>query len=128
MAPAVRPSAEDARAQLDRLIRPGFIRSTGTRRLPDLLRYLQGIERRLERLSEAIPRDRQRMRDVHALEDRYRALLRTFGGDGRAVPAEVIELGWALEEHRISVFAPSIGAQGLSSGPRIQRELARFGA
>ena len=126
IAPAVRPSADDARAQLERLVRPGFVRATGTRRLPDLLRYLQGIERRLDRLSEAIPRDRQRMREVHALEDRYRALLRTFDG-GRAVPSEAIELGWALEEHRISVFAPAIGARGLASAPRIQRELARLG-
>jgi len=126
IAPVVQPSAADARAQLERLVRPGFVRAAGTRRLPDVLRYLQGIERRLDKLAGEVPRDRQRMQEVHALEHRYGQLLRRFG-DG-VVPADVVDLGWMLEEHRISVFAQSLGTKGPASAQKLQRELARLGA
>ena len=125
IAPVVRPSADDARAHLQRLTRPGFVRSTGTRRLPDVLRYLQGIERRLDKLAGEVPRDQQRMREVHPIEQRYAALLRAFGD--RPVPPEVVNVGWMLEELRISVFAQALGTNGPISLQRLQRELGRLG-
>jgi ATP-dependent helicase HrpA len=125
IAPVVRPSADDARGHMQRLTRPGFVRSTGTRRLRDVLRYLQGIERRLDRLAGELPRDQQRMREVQPIEQRYAALLRTFGN--RPVPPEVVDLGWMLEELRISVFAQALGTNGPISLQRVQRELERLG-
>ena len=44
--PTLIPALTDIRAQLSRLIFPGFVTATGRRRLPDLLRYLRAIERR----------------------------------------------------------------------------------
>src|SRR5208282_2214414 len=48
-ADAVQPAVADMRAQLSGLIRPGFVTATGYRRLPQLTRYLRGIERRLDK-------------------------------------------------------------------------------
>ena len=47
--PALAPAFADMRAQLSALVYPGFIAETGSRRLPDLLRYLRAISRRLEK-------------------------------------------------------------------------------
>ncbi|MBX3284123.1 MAG: ATP-dependent RNA helicase HrpA, partial [Actinobacteria bacterium] len=60
-ADALAPAVADARAQLGRLVRPGFVASAGTARLGDVARYVRGIERRLEKLPEAPGKDHRRM-------------------------------------------------------------------
>ena len=52
-APVLAPAVADLRGQLSGLIHPGFIAETGAARLPDLLRYLQGMSRRLEKMPES---------------------------------------------------------------------------
>jgi ATP-dependent helicase HrpA len=121
VAAALQPSVDDAAAQLDRLVRPGFVRVAGTRRLPDVHRYVRGIEHRLERLAGGVPGDQRRMAEVVPLESRYAGLL---GRSGRSpVPVEVVELGWELEELRVSLFAQPLGARGSVSAKRIARAL-----
>ncbi len=124
VAPSLLPTVADVRAQLSRLLRPTFVAASGTGRLADVLRYLQAIERRLDKLAGEVPRDQQRMREVHRLEAEYTALLQRFGA--RPIPAEVVELGWMLEEHRVGVFAQAVGVKGGVSATKIQRELARW--
>ena len=53
------------------------------------------------------------------LEDEYAALLRR-GATGHAA----VELGWRLEELRVSVFAQPVGATGGVSPTKVRRELA----
>ena len=125
IAPAVAASADDAHAHLDRLVRPGFVAATGTHRMGDLVRYVRAIDHRLTRLPEGPRRDQARLRDVAPLEARYRRLLDACG---RSVPAEVIELGWAIEELRVSVFAQQLGAAKGTSAARISKELGALGA
>jgi ATP-dependent helicase HrpA len=117
----VRASAEDALAQLDRLVRPGFIVASGEHRLTDIVRYVRGIERRLEKLPDDPRRDQQRLIEVHALEQRYSRLLRRL--DRAAITPEVIEIGWMLEELRISVFAQALGTSFPVSPQRIIKAL-----
>ena len=74
VAPAVERSVADARAHLDRLVRPGFVVRAGTRRLPDVHRYVRAIEYRLDRLAEDVPRDLRRMAEIVPLEQRYAGL------------------------------------------------------
>ncbi len=62
----------DVAQQIGRLVFPGFITATGAARLPDVERYLRGAAWRLERLHRAAAVDRDRMREVHELEDPYR--------------------------------------------------------
>jgi ATP-dependent helicase HrpA len=119
VAPALQPSVADATAQLDRLVRPGFVRRAGTARLDDVARYVRAIGFRLDRLAQDVGRDRRRMDEVVPLEDEYAALVRR-GATGAAV----VELGWRLEELRVSTFAQPIGAKGAVSATKLRRELA----
>ncbi len=122
---SVRPSAEDALAQLDRLVRPGFVVATGVHRLPDVLRYVRGIARRLDKLPDDPAKDRRKLAEVRALEQRYTRLLDRL--DRGAVTPEVIDLGWLLEELRIGVFAESLGTARPASTQRVVKELQRLG-
>ena len=110
------------RAQLARLVFPGFAARTGPARLPDVERYLAGAARRLERLPDATAVDRDRMRAVHELEQAYRARLDGWPR-GRALPAAVREVPWMIEELRISQFAQGLGTRGPVSAKRIRRAL-----
>jgi ATP-dependent helicase HrpA len=53
----MQPAVADMRAQLRGLIYPGFVTATGYRWLPQLARYLRGIERRLDKLPDSPARD-----------------------------------------------------------------------
>jgi ATP-dependent helicase HrpA len=125
VAPALATSVTDARNQLQRLVRPGFVASAGTRRLGDVQRYLTGLDRRLDKLASDTARDLQRVTEVRALENRYVALLDRLG---RRVSPDVVELGWQLEELRVGVFAQAVGTNGTVSVKRVQRALTEFGA
>jgi ATP-dependent helicase HrpA len=59
---------------------------------------------------------------VHELEDAYRRRLEAWPS-GRALPAELEELPWMLEELRVSHFAQSLGVRGQVSSKRIRRVL-----
>ena len=121
-APSLAPSIADVRAQLARLVRPGFVTATGARRLGDLLRYLCAIELRLDKLPEQPQRDRDRVLSVQRLEGEW-AALREAAGPG-PLPAEVAEIGWMLEELRVGTFAQSLGTAVPVSEQRVQRALA----
>jgi len=126
VAPSLQVSVNDAAAQLDRLVRRHFVTTAGLRRLPDLVRYVRGIERRLDKLTADAPRDQHRLRPIVVLERRYADLLARLGRG--PVGPELIELGWLLEELRVSEFAQMLGVPVAVSHQRISRELARFGA
>ncbi|MGI9052666.1 MAG: ATP-dependent RNA helicase HrpA [Ilumatobacteraceae bacterium] len=118
-APSAQPIIEDAEAHLGRLLRPGFVLAAGTGRLPDVLRYVRGIEHRLERLDPA--RDARRRADVVPLEQRHAALVGTY--EGHALPQDVADIGWLLEELRVSLFAQPLGTRQPVSPTRLGRVL-----
>ncbi|MCU1352513.1 MAG: hrpA [Acidimicrobiales bacterium] len=119
--PTVAVSVADARAQLRRLVRPGFVTSSGTARLPDVLRYVRAIGKRLEKVAEAPRRDQERIIEVAAVERYYQQLLTALTPS--QVTRRVVEAGWMLEELRVSVFSQSVGAKGQVSAKRIRREI-----
>ncbi len=121
VAAALVPVVEDARSHLDRLVRPGFVSTAGVERLAAVERYVQGIARRLDKVSSDIAKDRRVMLQVQDLERRYGQLVR----NGSSGP-DVVALGWSLEELRVSLFAQSLGTSGPVSVARIERELARL--
>jgi len=116
-------SRADVLAQVDRLLRPGFVTATGLARLPDLERYIRAAAVRLERLPAAPAADRDRMKAVHELERAYRLRLQDWPR-GRAVPEELREVPWMLEELRVSHFAQALGTKGSISSKRIRQALA----
>ena len=81
----LQPARADVRAQLARLVYPGFVAATGIDRLADVERYLRAAARRLERLPDATAVDRDRMNSVHELERAYRERLAAC--PGAAAPA-----------------------------------------
>jgi len=107
--PALAESADDMRAQLARLIYPGFISDIGARRLPDVVRYLRGIAHRLDKAPAAIGRDLDRMDAVHRVSDDYDQLLIELGPDAR-YREDVKAIRWMIEELRMSLFAQPLGA------------------
>jgi ATP-dependent helicase HrpA len=120
-APAYDPARLDVATQLGRLVFDGFIATTGAQRLPDVLRYLRGAERRLERLPDTLAVDRDRMRGVQELEADYRAIAEALRG--RPQPPALHEARWLLEELRMSHFAQALGVRGQVSAKRIRRLL-----
>jgi ATP-dependent helicase HrpA len=116
-APVLQPSVADVRTQLDRLVHPGFVRSTGFGRLAHMERYLQAVLRRLDKLPEDPGRDRRLLAEIRELEDDYAAVApRDPGG----------EVGWMLEELRVSVFAQQLGTAQPVSPQRIRKAMHRL--
>ena len=110
--PVLIPALSDIRGQLGRLVYPGFVTATGWRRLPDLVRYLRAIERRLDRLPNDPNGDRIRMLQAQQLEQEY-----------AAAPAKSAEVRWMLEEYRVSLFAQQLGTPYPVSDKRIRKAM-----
>jgi ATP-dependent helicase HrpA len=120
--PAQAEAVADIRAQLDRLLPPGFVTATGRARLADLTRYLTAIRRRLDRLPYAIEADRERMARVHAVRDAYDELVRALP-PGRSAAADVVDIGRQIEELRVSLWAQQLGTPRPVSEERIYRAI-----
>jgi ATP-dependent helicase HrpA len=108
----------DMRAQFSALIYPGFVAETGARRLPDLVRYLRAMARRLDKLPGEAAKDAQRMATVHRVADAYQAALAALSPADRRSPS-ALAVRWQIEELRVSLFAQVIGTAGPVSEKRI---------
>ena len=117
-AEAFEPSIADVGDQLSRLVYPGMLTAMGIGRLDDLHRYLQAVEYRLSRLAETLPRDRERMARIQVLEADHDHLLDTLPSS-----PELIDIGWQLQELRVSLFAQHLGVKGTVSEKRIRTAL-----
>ncbi|MEU8825905.1 ATP-dependent RNA helicase HrpA [Streptomyces sp. NPDC048636] len=120
--PVLLSSLQDIQEQLSRLITPGFVTAHGVRRLPDLMRYLVAVDRRLQQLAANAERDRTRMAKVHEMQDEYAWLLEQFPA-GRPVPQEALEIRWMIEELRVSYFAHALGTAYPVSDKRIVKAI-----
>jgi ATP-dependent helicase HrpA len=119
---ALVPALTDIRAQSAGLVHRGFVTEAGWRRLPDVLRYLRGIERRLAKLPNDPHGDRHRMLKLTDLQEAYAARLAAVPA-GRTVPEELTQVRWMLEELRVSFFAQSLGTPYPVSDKRILKAL-----
>jgi ATP-dependent helicase HrpA len=121
---SVAPNVADVRRHLARLVRERFGVAHGEHRLADVLRYLNGITRRLDKLPEHPAKDLRKLAEVRKVERDYSSLLESLPpGD---VGPDIVDLGWMLEELRVSVFAPSLGTSRPVSTKRIVAELAKL--
>lgn len=128
--PAVRPMVADVRAQLRELVRPGFVADTGMRRLADLHRYLRAALQRLDKGIEsaaALARDAQALEQVDLVEGRYADLLDRLRPAQRGA-ADVVAIGWMIEELRVSLFAQTLGTAHSVSPQRILKAMAKVTA
>ncbi|WP_328770485.1 ATP-dependent RNA helicase HrpA [Streptomyces sp. NBC_00286] len=120
--PALLANLADARGQLDGLVKPGFVTEAGIRRLPDLMRYLVAVDRRLQQMPTNVQRDTTRMAKVHEMRDEYAWLLEQLPA-GRPVPQQVLEIRWMIEELRVSYFAHALGTAYPVSDKRIVKAI-----
>jgi ATP-dependent helicase HrpA len=118
---------DDMRAQFSALIYHGFIAETGLRRLPDLVRYLKAIIRRLDKMAESPARDAERMAVVHRVADAYQQALRELGEPARSGD-DAVAIRWMIEELRVSLFAQTLGTPQPVSEKRIRAALDRLAA
>ncbi|WBQ02137.1 ATP-dependent RNA helicase HrpA [Kribbella sp. CA-293567] len=120
--PALLAALSDVRGQLEGLVHRGFITEAGAQRLPDLARYLRGIEQRLDKIGANAMRDRSGMAIVQTLTDEYQKRLRAVP-TGKYPSPELLEVRWMLEELRISLFAQTLGTPYPVSDKRIRKAL-----
>lgn len=123
---AHRDAVADIRDQLHRLLAPGFVATAGRARLTDITRYLAAIRRRLDQLPHASTADRQRMDQVHAVQDAYGELLAELP-PARRTAADVRDIGWQIEELRVSLWAQQLGTPRPVSQQRIYRAIDAAG-
>ncbi|HEX5534582.1 MAG TPA: ATP-dependent RNA helicase HrpA [Actinomycetales bacterium] len=116
------PALTDMRAQLEGLVHTGFVTETGFRRLPDVLRYLRGMLRRLDKLPEDPGRDKARTAQVHLVQNAYDKLLARQPKD-RPVSTAVADIRWMIEEFRVSLFAQQLGTAHPVSAQRIEKAI-----
>ncbi|MFI1014703.1 ATP-dependent RNA helicase HrpA [Streptomyces sp. NPDC020965] len=115
-------NVQDVRTQLAALMPAGFVTATGLRRLPDLMRYLVAVDRRLQQMPTSVQRDTTRMAKVHEMQDEYAWLLEQLP-QGRPVPQEALDIRWMIEELRVSYFAHALGTAYPVSDKRIVKAI-----
>jgi ATP-dependent helicase HrpA len=113
---------QDVREQLAGLVHPGFVTETGLKRLPDLMRYLVAVDRRLQQMPSGAQRDTTRMAKIQEIQAEYAELL-AAQRKGRPVPAAVRDIRWMIEELRVSYFAHALGTAFPVSDKRVFKAL-----
>lgn len=108
----------DVKAQMSGLVFKGFVTEQGWKRLPDILRYLNGVERRLEKLAIDPNRDRAQMSKVEHVQTLWQQWMSKLTPLQKQLP-EVQEVRWMIEELRISLFAQQLGTPYPISDKRI---------
>jgi ATP-dependent helicase HrpA len=120
------PALTDMRAQVGRLMTPGFVGEAGVRRLRDYPRYLAAVTHRRERLDGQVARDRQLMDQLAGLQEAWLHAVAAVP-DGQPVPQHLRDARWLLEEYRVSLFAQQLGTATKVSDQRIRKVMARTG-
>ncbi len=111
----------DEQRHVARLVYPGVIAGVGLARLNDVARYLAAIPLRLEAAVENPRRDRDHQRELGAIEAEFASLVQRNGS-----AAELEDVGWLIEELRVSLFAHKLGVVGKVSSTRLQRRLSEL--
>jgi ATP-dependent helicase HrpA len=114
------PAMTDMRAQVGRLMEPGFVARAGTTRLRDYPRYLAAVTHRRERLDAQVARDRGLQDQLSGLQEAWLHAVAALP-EGQPVPQHLREAGWLLEEYRVSLFAQQLGTSDKVSDQRIRK-------
>ena len=108
----------DMKSQISGLIYQGFVQKSGYTRLPDLLRYLQAIDKRMDKLAQDVNRDRAAMLRVEQVQQAYQQLLAKLP-KSKPISDEVAEIRYMIEELRVSLFAQQLGTKYQVSEKRV---------
>ena len=114
----------DMKSQIAGLIYQGFVQKSGYARLPDLLRYLQAIDKRMDKLTQDVNRDRAAMLRVEQVQQAYQQLLAKLP-KSKPISDEVAEIRYMIEELRVSLFAQQLGTKYQVSDKRVLLEISK---
>ena len=112
----------DVKEQLNNLVYRGFVTQNGWKRLPDTLRYLQAIERRLEKMPIDPHSDRARMLKIDKIQQAWTSWYNKLP-PVRREDEDVKDVRWMIEELRVSYFAQQLGTPYPVSEKRIQQAM-----
>ncbi|OOF46995.1 ATP-dependent RNA helicase HrpA [Rodentibacter trehalosifermentans] len=115
----------DIKSQLSGLVYQGFVQKSGYFRLPDLLRYLQAIDKRIDKLAQDVNRDRAAMLRVDQVQQAYQQLLAKLP-KSKPISDEVAEIRYMIEELRVSLFAQQLGTKYQISDKRIVNLISEY--
>ena len=108
----------DIKSQLSSLVYQGFVQKSGYDRLPDLQRYLQAVDKRIDKLAQDVNRDRAAMLRVEQVQQAYQQLLAKLP-KSKPISDEVAEIHYMIEELRVSLFAQQLGTKYQVSDKRV---------
>ncbi|MEJ3652343.1 ATP-dependent RNA helicase HrpA [Actinomycetes bacterium KLBMP 9759] len=121
-APQLKAGLADLTAQLDALIGPNFVTAAGATRLVDVARYLEAMERRVEKLRVDPARDAEWTSQVGVVADEYAAEIAALPSG--VEPSNALrEVRWMIEELRVSLYAHPMRTRYPVSTKRIQRAI-----
>ncbi len=114
----------DIKAQMQRLVHPGFVLEAGDW-LEEYPRYMEAASIRLEKAPRERMRDQMNMQAVQDFEARLAARRASQRRGGHEDP-ELVEFGWWIEELRVSLFAQQLGTRMPVSVKRLERRWAEL--
>jgi ATP-dependent helicase HrpA len=115
----------DVKQQSEQLVFKGFVSASGIDKLDNIIRYLKGILRRLEKLPIDPNQDRLKLIEVNKAVDKYNNVLSSQRKD-KPIATEILDTKWMIEELRISLFAQNLGTSQPISLKRIFNHLKSF--
>jgi ATP-dependent helicase HrpA len=112
----------DIKQHLDSLVFIGFVSDIGVSKLDDWQRYIEGIVRRLDKLPIDPTKDRLHQLNIEKVQHAYSSRLQKIAA-GVAIPQELTEVRWMIEELRVSFYAQQLGTAMPISSKRIINQL-----
>ena len=112
----------DIKEQLSMLIYDGFVEETPLVHLKSMPRYLDAIQKRLEKLSYSPEKDASKLAQLKPMWDEWMVLTEKNSASDN-ISEELDEFHWMLEEFRVSLFAQELKTTIPVSEARLLKQL-----
>ncbi len=109
----------DIKAQLESLVFKGFVTESGIDKMDDIIRYLNAILKRFEKLPIDPNQDRLKMIEIEKVSIKLNELIAQQRKD-QPLAQVFIDCRWMVEELRVSLFAQNLGTKYPISVKRVQ--------
>jgi ATP-dependent helicase HrpA len=121
-APVLAAGVAEMTAQVNALVGPALATAAGASRLADVTRYLEAVERRIEKLRADPARDAAWTAQVRVVADEYEAELAALPPGVEPSP-QLREIRWLIEELRVGLYAHPMRTRYPVSIKRIQKAM-----